>query len=495
MQLDPATGLAEYPAAFVGTLVSRSGQIGVVFSSDADTVYRFEVEEWVKGDLGDIVDVHSAADGSSCGIEVGIGNRAGVFLSVENGQLHSSLCSTIDADVLLAGAEPLVVGAPGPGLLLVAGNFGGYTYVVLNRSGGIVAGLPNPIKELSEQPWQFAICPGGKTLVEQWSRWLIVRDLSDLTVTRLIDVYDFSDTIVLTAVRCTSEDGSSILLAGEEWTGNSALNRLMSVSDYEFEPALDLPPGQVFLGEKFAVVSDFELGRVNVVDYKSGEINALQSIERPTSDDAHVYISTLAISPDSSVIAVSEVRYDGSRSTSMLVLHTSDGLNSASVDLEGEVYGLQWLDGNRLFVSQSTDDGSENSSTVYAVPTFEVETELDGWQGYNQIFSAEVVFAIDGGSIVSGDLETGDVQQITTLPTQVVGPIAVLPADFKPSPELIGTSPETNTPITVPPLISDQFGGTEPVDVTTTARIVLAVLLFGGIVGFVLTRKKTRNAD
>lgn len=494
VQLDPTSALAEYPAAFTGTLVDVSRPVGGFVSGDADAVYRFEVDGWVKGDLGDVVDVHSAADGAACGIEVGVGNRAGVFLRAEGDTLSSSLCETIDPDVLLAGLKPLVVGAPGPGVLLVSGSIGGFNYVVLNESGGIVAGVNGPGVEPFDRPWQFADCPGGKTLVEQWGRWLIVRDLSDLSMIRQIDLQNYADTTSFTATRCMAQDGSSILLAGEEWTGNRSVSRLFNVSE-SVDPTMELPPGQVYLGEEFAVVQDYESGEVKVVDYDTGEDKVIHVVEREASDDIYVSISTVAISPDSKAIAVSEVRYDPSNgSKSTLVLYEADGTKLATVELEGEVHWLYWLDSDRLAANRSIDDGRSSSSTIYATPSLSVEIQLDGWQGYNTVVSDGVAYAVDGGSIVSADLETGEVEQIATLPTQDAGPIAVLPADFQVATDLVA-SPEANTPNTVPPLISDAFGGSDSADVTGIARIILAVLLSGGIIAFVLARKRREVAD
>lgn len=494
MQLDPATGLAEYPAAFVGTLVDVSGQIGVVFSSDTDTIYRFQVEQWVKGDLGDFVDVHSAADGGACGIEVGIGNRAGVFLSVESGQLSSSLCSTIDADVLLAGAEPLVVGAPGPGILLASGNIGGYNYVVLNEEGGIVAGINGPFNEPFEQPWQFSICPGGDVLVEQWSRGLVLRDLTDLSIIRQVDLSDFAETTGFLSMRCVSVDGSEVLVAGEEWTGSVSVSRVFKVSD-TIEPWIEVPLGQVWLGDTLAVVQSYESNEISVVEYESGSINAIHAT--PSSEDGpYTGIAGISISPDASSIALMEVLYEGPEGgVSDLILFDNAGTELGRQQFAGEASSLNWLDANRILINWTDNEGRGQVATVLNATTLETAFEIKGWQGWNPVIIDQRMYASEGGTIVSADLSTGEVSGLGTLPTQFVGPIAVLPADFKPSLDLIGDNPEVNPPATVPPLVSDEFGSGEALDVTNTARIVLVVLAVGAIVAFVLTRRKPEVKD
>jgi len=191
-ELDPTTALGEYPAAFVGTLVDVDGQLGAVFNSGADTVYRFEVETWVKGDLGPVVEIHSAADGGACGIEVGIGNRAGIMVRVQDGEYHSSLCETIDADVLLAASEPLATGADGPARFLLSAGVGGYDFLTVNEEGGIVAGHSSSnTGEYGRTMHSF--CPESNLLVELWGDRLIVRSLMDLGVVNQIDLTTLGD--------------------------------------------------------------------------------------------------------------------------------------------------------------------------------------------------------------------------------------------------------------------------------------------------------------
>lgn len=96
--------VAESPAAFVGTLVSKvpDPEHGPYRSTANPTTYTFDVERWVKGDLGKTVGVRAPLDGAACGIEVPIGGRAGLFVYVEDEELKSSLCATVDAEELLA---------------------------------------------------------------------------------------------------------------------------------------------------------------------------------------------------------------------------------------------------------------------------------------------------------------------------------------------------------------------------------------------------------
>lgn len=107
---------AESPAAFVGTLVSKvpDPQEGPFRSTANPATYTFEVEQWVKGDLGEMVEVRSPESGASCGLEVPIGWRAGLFLYLESGEITSLLCATVSAESMLAwAAGPTTEEEPG----------------------------------------------------------------------------------------------------------------------------------------------------------------------------------------------------------------------------------------------------------------------------------------------------------------------------------------------------------------------------------------------
>ena len=101
---DLEMALAESQAAFVGTMIETRDPHGndEFVDSGRDVVHVFEVEQWVKADLGDVIEVHSAADGASCGFEFWYeDDRVGAFLWEEGGFLHSGLCSQVDPNTLL----------------------------------------------------------------------------------------------------------------------------------------------------------------------------------------------------------------------------------------------------------------------------------------------------------------------------------------------------------------------------------------------------------
>src|SRR4029079_893335 len=98
---DPRDALHRSDGAFVGTLVERT-------EVDQQTaIFTFEVETAVKGTIGAEIDVRSASNGASCGLEVEFGQQVGLLLdAADDGAWMSSLCAQMDPDVLLEAAQP-----------------------------------------------------------------------------------------------------------------------------------------------------------------------------------------------------------------------------------------------------------------------------------------------------------------------------------------------------------------------------------------------------
>src|SRR5690606_13599975 len=91
----------ETPASFVGTLVEvRAAAPG------GGGVFRFEVEEWVKGGPAGQVDVHSwIGDGANCGLGTDIGQELGILLYPDGEKLTSNICSITSPEMLLAAGK------------------------------------------------------------------------------------------------------------------------------------------------------------------------------------------------------------------------------------------------------------------------------------------------------------------------------------------------------------------------------------------------------
>lgn len=109
--IDPRAMLAESDAAFVGTMVDRRRG-----DDEFDAVFVFEVEQWVKSDLGSPVEIHSGSNSALCGWEQPTGQRIGLLVSTDGDRHSSGLCNTVDPDVLLDLREkdPTISPRPSP---------------------------------------------------------------------------------------------------------------------------------------------------------------------------------------------------------------------------------------------------------------------------------------------------------------------------------------------------------------------------------------------
>jgi hypothetical protein len=145
MMPDPVKGLAEADGAFVGALMVKEEQTGGMVNGGELIDYVFEVEAALKGDIGEVVTVKSAADGAACGYEIPVGSRAGFTLYRSAAGWEGNLCATYDADALLAAAEDL----PEPVTTTTAGE-------------PVEAAPPTsvPIESDGVSPWVFAAGAG-----------------------------------------------------------------------------------------------------------------------------------------------------------------------------------------------------------------------------------------------------------------------------------------------------------------------------------------------
>jgi hypothetical protein len=113
----PAEVAERSDAAFVGTYLGRTepAQTGPYLSTSTEVVNHFSVERVVKGGpIAGTVDVLAALSSASCGLEFGVGQRAGLGLTRDGAGWHSNLCNQAEPDALLALAQPANPPPPPP---------------------------------------------------------------------------------------------------------------------------------------------------------------------------------------------------------------------------------------------------------------------------------------------------------------------------------------------------------------------------------------------
>jgi hypothetical protein len=93
--VDLERDLPRADGAIVGTVLERR-------TTGASVLLLFRVEQVYKGDIDNRVEVETARDGASCGIELGVGERTGLLLERDGELWKAGLCSQVDPADFLA---------------------------------------------------------------------------------------------------------------------------------------------------------------------------------------------------------------------------------------------------------------------------------------------------------------------------------------------------------------------------------------------------------
>ena len=93
--VDLVRDLPRSDGAFVGSVLEHRRE-------GSTAIYLFRVEQVYKGDIENRIEVVTPADSAGCGLELGVGQRAGLLLTREGGEWRSSLCSQVDPSAFLA---------------------------------------------------------------------------------------------------------------------------------------------------------------------------------------------------------------------------------------------------------------------------------------------------------------------------------------------------------------------------------------------------------
>jgi len=331
---DPRERLENADTAFVGRVISHVGpQQGLIRSSADPVTYTFEVEASVKGDIGEQVEVVSAASGASCGFEFGIpnGERAGILLHLDNhGNFRSGLCSTIDPDVLLeiTGARPAPDGS-GPLRFLIAGQFGGSRLFALDNLGRTLA-----YGDGNEPAGGVSVCPGDTHSIEVFGApnevKVGVRDLRTFEIVdevsvfdNLVELYDGQYSEVRNAgipaneimsTACMRPDGSSSAFFSKSHGGysnsvlikvdtdpNSTANILWTgiSAGAEFSPDKKfayLVSGTAVSPPEYQITSHV----IQQIDLDTGDVHEVVAIPRSSTES----VASIAVSPSSEMLAI-----------------------------------------------------------------------------------------------------------------------------------------------------------------------------------------------
>lgn len=418
-QGDPRTMLVQSDAAFVGRLVEKRVPPDPKSTADLAT-YVFRVDEAVKGRLGSTVEVRSAIEGASCGIETTLGRPVGLFLARVGGEWRSSLCSQIEPARLRAAARPLPApNGRGPVAFLVGGRFGLARTLALDARGRTLAyGYGEGETSL------LALCPASRRALEVVTYAtskvdVQVRELRRLRTVRSrglppgVSAYP-------TAVGCGDE------------LGRDALVFVTNLDFPERARILRAGPGgttTVWRGSalyasfagRTAYVSAGPKGRDLVaVDVRSGRARRLARMP--------AYTGTLAASPDGRLVA--GVAYSAPLGRSappsrlVLVERRSGRVRSASLGRPNVSGTVAWLGRDRLVF---LPDGEVTGVRVYDA-RLRLRSHFRGWRARGGVVRAGRAYGLGWqGTLVAARLPRGPARVVRSLPGPVASAIADVP--------------------------------------------------------------------
>ncbi len=455
-------------AAFVGSLIEKRDAEGEHSSS----IYVFEVEEWVKGDLGTVIEVRSASDGGGCGFEFwGPDRRIGAIIYEEGGEFHGGLCSQVEPDVLLSAIAGPTPSATGIAHLLAGNGWSSTRLAVLDEAGGHVIDLFPPVPEREFNGTQgLQICPDGNRMLQWTSTEVVTWNLTTLQpdVTYLLAGDDGSPSI--RAVSCRNAEASSIWVVGQTELGFELLEIVDGPTSI-----LALEGDTFHIGNDFVVAQSGPDGDPIRIDVDTGKEIRLH--ETPSGE--HWPVSA-APHPGNGTLALVETRRSpgGGPAEATLLLVDETGNPLQEFEIPWEVYSPTWLDEERLMVkAYNFENWEESLGLIYDLDEGKI-IEIEGWTGEYPVASGNTLYGADGGAIVTADLSTGEVATLVTLPTQFAGPLVLLDRGVQIAAG--DTIPPPRTPPTTPPLLSP---GSEGANDSTATRLVAggAIVVFLGI--------------
>jgi hypothetical protein len=457
---DTRAGLAASDAAFVGTFVSRADPPPILGGTPAggdETIYRFRVDQAVKGDLGSEVEVRSPGSEDACGLSAPSGRTVGVLLSERDGHYHGDLCRQPSPERLLRAAGPL---PPPEGRLppwvLAGSTYGNGRSVALDGEGR-VAGVGSGAGTTTA----VAVCPDRQRAVELFTvKGTDGADTQGVTVRRLDTMATEAERLLpdlrparAEALACRDTGATDVVLLtrdGVEADGRARLVRLVAGQDaavlWEGPAAFHAafgPGGRIAYlnlypqGEEILAIDVDRPGEAGVV----ARVPAGSGPVVPSADGRRLATVALGSSRPSQVVSVDLGPAETPRPPDPPVVSTSD-LGSAGVT--GDV---QWT-GDRLIFMPALRPAE--AVRIYD-PGLTLLASWAGWTAEHSVVIGERLYGVSQGTVRSAPLTTGPGAVVHELEDALVVSIAdVSPLSVSAPPAPAPTTTTTTAPPAAP---------------------------------------------
>ncbi len=418
-QGDPRDQLAAADGAIIGTFQESHPAVqptpGFPTSSGDDTIYTFAVDEAVKGEFSGTLEVHSAADGATCGLEVQPGQDYGLFLTEQEGQWHSNLCSQTSPDQMREAATDLPEpNGSGPPRFFIGGSFGEAQVIALDDKGRTLAyGAGGRDAQVIE------MCPRGRHMVElafsleDGRAHLVVRRVKTLDVITDIELPYLSGkkfgSQYPISLSCITKDGSKVIVFSTDLATSRAHSFFVTYRGQS----------RRILNKGTAQAAEFNGDRAIVRDGKDGKTLALQEL-RPARRSVIGHIPGANPGPfginaaGTKVAGISYRSYDRPDAeaiawvtdlrTSGVTSHTPRGIKGIS-----EV--LWW--GKKIVMVPYF------GSVVVLGPDLDRRTRFGEWHSNDAVVKGDFLYGVGDGVLVKAQLPKGSVKTMRELPSPV----------------------------------------------------------------------------
>ena len=484
--LQPADALSEFDAAFVGTLVDSPSPANFVEKAP----YTFEVETWVKGDLGTEVVVFAPSQGSACGFEAPMGERVGVFVTLEGETPTGSLCTMVDPDLLLAGEQPFELDGSGPPLFLVTGYSGRARLMLLDAEGGLLAMVGDDEENLNG----LTVCPGSALLVEMVNDQLVVRSTSDLAEIRRVDLHGLPFEVSVPRIWCRDRVATSLWLATDEWTEDTGtVYQVVDAQNLDV-PILEGGFGWLDLGNDFAVAGVGPTAETILrIGLGSNEATLLHKIPVDPGDSEPS--GNGWVNPAGDRVVITQWRYrdgiGGSTTIFLYDLTTGEPLWQSPALPTSD--GIGWVD-DTTFLAYSYPDinTDEVDNLMIDIESLEI-THLAGLPGYRMMRMGDQLVGVTGATLRVMSISGGELTTLRVLPSETHNLAAVLDQ----SATVVTTAPSgvSTTASVASPEVSATAGGSSASWLAWPGLIAPIFLVVLVALGFLHRRSRHQSSD
>jgi hypothetical protein len=375
-----------------------------------------------------------------------VGSRIGILADDQGGQLTSSLCSTVDADLLLAGDRTLTIDGTGPPVFLVAGYDGPARLMLIDSNGGLVATAGGT----DEAMGGMDACPGQSMIGELVNDQVVLRSTTDLGELRRFDLDGLPYEQAISGIWCIDPDGGRIWLAVDYWTeaGGHDL-RLVDAANVDGDPIIQGEYGWLGVGANHAVAGEGATGRkIWRIDLATAERALLHEI--PMESGWSEPWGSAWIAPDGERVMISEFRYnDDGGGRSKLFLYR---LASNELLWQGESMpttdGIGWVDDGGFLVSSYPTIEAEVPQYLLIDTNAGAISELPAIPGWQTLRVGDHLSGVEGAHLQVMPAEGGSLVELRILPSESHHLVAVLQPEASVAPT---TAVEAVTPASPEP--------------------------------------------